>query len=177
MAEEKKEGQENQEKKEEQAKGKGKLFIILGLLLVLLGVGGLFAYKTFFAKKENPVEKAKKEELKKIEEEIKKAEKPGIMYNLGSLIVNLADQDAATFLKVSITLELDNQKVQQQVEQRLPEIKDAIISLISSKTSSEIKTPEGQEKLKEEILKRVNAILPAGGVRNVYFTEFIIQSS
>ncbi len=174
MAEEKK---EDQERASEEKKGKGKLFIILGILLILLGISGLLAYKTFFAKKENPVEKAKQEELKKIEEEVKKAEKPGVMYNLGSLIVNLADQDAATFLKVSITLELDNQQVQQQVEQRLPEIKDAIISLISSKTSNEIKNPEGQEKLKEEILKRINAILPAGGVRNVYFTEFIIQSS
>ena len=123
------------------------------------------------------MERAKQEELRKIEEEIKKAEKPGIMHSLGSLVVNLADQDAATFLKISITLELDNLQVQQQVDQRLPKIKDAIISLISSKTSNEIKTPEGQERLKEEILKRTNAILPAGGVRSVYFTEFIIQSS
>ncbi|HIC87496.1 MAG TPA: flagellar basal body-associated FliL family protein [Aquificae bacterium] len=165
------------ENKTQGQKGKGRLFIILGILLILLGISGLFAYKTLFSEKENPIEKAKKEELKKIEEEIKKAEKPGIMYNLGSLIVNLADQDAVTFLKVSITLELDNLQVQEQVEQRLPQIKDAIISLISSRTSNEIKTPEGQEKLKEEILKRINAILPAGGVRNVYFTEFIIQSS
>ena len=176
MAEEKKEGQEKGAQ-EQKSKGRGKLFIILGILLILLGGAGLFAYKTFFTKKENPVEKAKQEELKKIEEEIKKAEKPGIMYNLGALIVNLADRDALTFLKVTITLELDNQQIQQQVEQRLPQIKDAIISLISSKTSNEIKTPEGQEKLKEEILKRTNAILPAGGIRNVYFTEFIIQSS
>ncbi|PMP77900.1 MAG: flagellar basal body protein FliL, partial [Sulfurihydrogenibium sp.] len=46
-----------------------------------------------------------------------------------------------------------------------------------TKTSEELKSPEGIERLKEEIIRRTNAILPAGGVKDVYFTEFIIQTS
>ncbi|NPA14491.1 MAG: hypothetical protein GXN97_04830 [Aquificae bacterium] len=108
--------------------------------------------------------------------DLKKLEKPGIYIDLGTFIVNLADKDVQRYLKVSIVISVLNQKVQQQVQQFLPAIKDAIIDLISSKYYRDIRTPEGRERLKIEILKRINAILPDGGVMAVYFTTFIVQT-
>jgi Flagellar basal body-associated protein FliL. len=37
-------------------------------------------------------------------------QKLGVMYNLGSFLVNLADKNANTYAKVSITLELSNKR-------------------------------------------------------------------
>ncbi|ADY73873.1 flagellar basal body-associated protein FliL [Desulfurobacterium thermolithotrophum DSM 11699] len=164
-----------EEKQEQEQKGSGKKkFIILIVLLLLLGIGGGVAYK-FLVLDKKKVESQEKQ-AQRIIEEIKATEKVGVMFDLGTFVVNLADTDIERYLKVSIVLELKDQKIQAEAQKRLPEIKDAITTLLLTKKSSEIRTPEGIEFLKEEIAKRVNAILPLGGVKNVYFTEFIIQT-
>ena len=171
MAEEEKQEQVAEEE-EQKGSGKKKLILLIVLLLVL-GGGGFAAYKFMFAKKEKVTQE---QQAQKIIEEIKATENVGIMFDLGTFTVNLADKDIERYLRISIILELKDQKVQQEVEKRLPEIKDAIITLLLTKRSTDLKTPEGIEFLKEEIAKRVNAILPLGGVKNVYFTDFIIQT-
>ncbi|WP_163328076.1 flagellar basal body-associated protein FliL [Desulfurobacterium thermolithotrophum] len=164
-----------EEKQEQEQKGSGKKkFIILIVLLLLLGIGGGVAYKFLVLDKKKA--ESQEKQAQRIIEEIKATEKVGVMFDLGTFVVNLADTDIERYLKVSIVLELKDQKIQAEAQKRLPEIKDAITTLLLTKKSSEIRTPEGIEFLKEEIAKRVNAILPLGGVKNVYFTEFIIQT-
>ena len=170
MAEEEKVNQEQEEK----GGGKKKLIFLL-LIVLLVAAGGGAAYKFLVLDKKKAAE-TKEKQAEKIIEEIKATENVGVMFDLGTFVVNLADPDIDRYLKVSIVLELKDQKVQQEAQKRLPEIKDAITTLLLTKRSSDIRTPEGIEFLKEEIAKRVNAILPLGGVKNVYFTEFIIQT-
>ncbi|NPA52177.1 MAG: flagellar basal body-associated FliL family protein [Aquificae bacterium] len=164
---------QNVEQEEKKGGGKKKFFILFLLLLVLGGAGSAVAYKFLFLNKENKEE----DKAEKIVEEIKNIEEVGIQYDLGSFIVNLADKDADRYLKIAIVLEIQDEKVKMEVEKRLPQIKDVITTLLFTKTSADLKSPEGLERLKEEILKRVNAILPIGGVKNVYFTEFVIQTA
>jgi len=156
---------EEQVKEEgKQSGGKKKLiFILIPVLLLLIGGAGAYFFLTH----------KKKESTKQM---VVAPQKLGVMYNLGSFLVNLADKNANTYAKVSITLELSNQKVQQEVVKRLPIIKDAVINLLSSKTYDEIRTPEGKEELRLELIKRINAILVTGGVQNIYFTQFIVQT-
>ncbi|WP_457639052.1 flagellar basal body-associated FliL family protein [Persephonella sp.] len=170
MAEENKEQEEQQ-----QGGGKKKLIILLVILLLLLGGGGGAAYKFLVLDKQKEAQEENKAE--KIQEEIRNVENLGIMFEVGTFVVNLADKDADRYLKVTIILEVENEQVKQEVEKRLPQIKDSITTLLFTKTSKELKTAEGVEKLKEEILRRVNAILPLGGVKNVYFTDFVIQTA
>ncbi|WP_457621919.1 flagellar basal body-associated FliL family protein [Persephonella sp.] len=168
--------EENKEQEQEEKKGgKKKLIIIAVLLLVILAGGGGAAYKFLVLDKQKEEEQENKAE--KIQEEIKDIENLGIMFEVGTFIVNLADKDADRFLKVTVILEIENEQVKMEVEKRLPQIKDAITTLLFTKNSRELKTAEGIELLKEEIIKRVNAILPLGGVKNVYFTDFVIQTA
>ncbi len=154
-----------EEKVEEKKGGRKKiLFILPVFVLLLVGAGG-GAY-VFLLKKPNQ-EKEDKVSLAQI----------GVMYDLGVFTVNLADANTDAYARVAITLELSNEKVRQEVDKRLPIIKDAIIDVISSKTSDFVKTPEGRESLRLEIIKRLNIILVEGGVRNIYFTEFVVQTS
>lgn len=101
----------------------------------------------------------------------------GVMMELGTFTLNLADKDRDAYIRISITVELSDEKVRQEVEKRLPIIKDAVIDVISSKTSSFVKTPEGRESLRLELIKRLNSVLVEGGIRNIYFTEFVVQTS
>ena len=166
--------EEEKQQQERESKGEKKKLIFILLFLILAAVGGGAAYKFLVLDKKN--EQTKEKQAEKIIEEIKATENVGVMFDLGTFVVNLADPDIERYLKVSVVLELKDQKVQAEAQKRLPEIKDAITTLLLTKKSSEIRTPEGIEFLKEEIAKRVNAILPLGGVKNVYFTEFIIQT-
>ena len=165
MAEEEKEAKEEKEQKKGGKKG---LFIFLALFIVLAAAGGGAYF--FFLKGGGE----KKKEVKEIE---KKPTEIGVMFDLGTFIVNLADPGVEMYAKVSITLELSDQEVTKEVEKRLPIVKDAVIDILSSKTYSDIRTPEGKEKLRFELIKRINTILVKGGVRNLYFTEFVVQST
>ena len=164
-------------KEQEQTKGGGKkkLILFLVLILLLVGGGGAAAYKFLVLDKQKEQKKEKK--AQKIVDEIKNIEDLGVPFDVGTFIVNLQDKDADRYLKVTIVLDAQDEKIKAELEKRLPQIKDAITTLLFTKSSNDIRTPEGIEELKEEILKRVNAILPIGGVKNVYFTDFVIQTA
>ncbi len=154
-----------EEVKGEKKGGSKKLFLIIPLLLILIG-GGAGAYFFLFSKKD----KEKKEGMPT-------QGKVGIMMDIGVFTVNLADKDRDAYARIAITFELSDEKVRQEVEKRMPIIKDAIIDVISSKTSSFVRTPEGRESLRLELIKRINTILIEGGLRNIYFTEFVVQTT
>ncbi|ACM92435.1 flagellar basal body-associated protein FliL [Nautilia profundicola AmH] len=173
MAEEK----ENQEVQEEKKEGGSKLLliVIIVLLLILLIVGGLVAYFLLSGGDEEqanqPQEPQKIEKKKKVEN----MTEIGPIYPLDQFIVNLVSNNSSRYLKCKIDLELDSPELQQEVDKKLPAIRDLIIRILSSKTVEEIQTAKGKEKLKEEIKRKINELLTTGEIRHVYFTEFVIQ--
>ena len=172
MAEEK----ENQETKEEEKEGgssKLLLIVIIVLLLVLLIVGGLVAYFLLSSNdEEQPQQQEQKVEKKK---KVTSMTEIGPIYPLDQFIVNLVSNNSSRYLKCKIDLELDSPELQQEVDKKLPAIRDLIIRILSSKAVEEIQTAKGKEKLKEEIKRKINEILATGEIRHVYFTEFVIQ--
>jgi len=69
-----------------------------------------------------------------------------------------------------------NASIIAEMERYKPAIRDAVISVLSNKTSDELSTPTGKELAKEEILEMVNNIFE--GEREalrVSFGQFIIQ--
>ncbi len=168
MAEEERD-ETQQEGTEEGAKkkGKGKLIIIIVVALAVLGGGGFFAYSKFLApKKESASEEAKKKEDIILEEQ-------PMLFDLQPFVVNLADR--GRFLKITIKLELIDQKYEKLAEARVPQIRDAIITLISSKSADSLSTPEGKFQLKDELLMRANSATGRDIFKNVYFTDFVMQ--
>ena len=170
MAEEK----ENQEQEEKKEGGGNKLLliVIIVLLLVLLIVGGLVAYFLLSGGgEEEQVEPQKVEKKKKVSS----MTEIGPIYPLDGFVVNLLSNSSSRYLKCKIDLELDAPELQEEVDKKLPAIRDLIIRILSSKTVEEIQTSKGKGKLKEEIKRKINEFLATGEIRNVYFTEFVIQ--
>jgi len=91
------------------------------------------------------------------------------------IIVNLAESNAERYLKVDITLELDSEKGKEDLQSRLPQVLDLLIAITSTKTMDDVSTVSGRNMLRQEMVDKINAILAAGQVKNVYFTEFVIQ--
>ncbi len=117
---------------------------------------------------------------------------PGPQYQLRERVLNLADPVARRYVKIAITLEFEfedkapkslsaeeRSALQRGFEQALapwlPIIDDAIIALVSSKTSADLASPEGKLQLKNEIRDVANRAFGRQRVANVYFTQFVIQ--
>ncbi len=100
---------------------------------------------------------------------------PGVIYDLDPFIVNLADSPESRYLKLTLKLELDRPGIAEDLTPRLPLVRDAILTLLSSKEAAGLKTAREKLQLHEEIAQRINSVLPQQGVRSVYFTEFLVQ--
>ncbi len=191
--------------KEEVIEGEGtkkKLFIIIGVVVVVLGAGGFFGYTMFFGKKapeekkEEISEEAKSilkdEEHKEGEEAAKKAEeekladitkkdpltegKIGNVFALAPFQVNLADAYQDRYIQMTIALEYEpTNKFKEELEQRRAKIRDTIISMTSTKTKKSIMNPEGKMKFRVSIMNTINSFLQRGSIKQLYFTEFIID--
>ena len=99
----------------------------------------------------------------------------GVMVPLEPFVVNLARSKGNRILKVTVTMELNSPAVQPEVEDNRQKILDSILVLLSSKSFEDVYSIQGKFKLKDEIATRVNRFLAMGHVKDVYFSEFLIQ--
>ena len=197
MADEKTQAPEEEAKPPKGKKSLGKILIIVGVAVVLLAGGGFAAY-TFLGKKPaadapEAADTAAGAEAPDAPEESAAVEPPpagedapeaepkdldkliGTMVPLETFLVNIDDEGTTRFLKTSLTLEVTGDDVEEEVKKRLPQVRDAVLLLLSSKSFADIRTYEGKFLLREEILDLLNGMLVTGKVKNVYFTEFVVQ--
>jgi len=100
----------------------------------------------------------------------------GVLAGLDEMVVTLRDGGPSPdFLRINVNLEVADKKIAEQVTRRLPQLRDIVILTLSNKTGRELKTLEGKEALKAEIMDKVGATLPEGGLKNVYFSDMVVQ--
>lgn len=163
-----------------QPKKKPVVLIVVGALALLAaGGGGAYAWLKFMAPHkveakavESAPAAAKPGE--KGQDNAAAAQKMGPIMDLDPFIVNLADPETR-FLKITVKLEMDGPAAKTEATERLPQVRDAILVLLSAKDSPAIKSTAGKMQLRDEILARINSLLAAGQARNAYFTEFVVQ--
>lgn len=99
----------------------------------------------------------------------------GPLYHLDTMIVNLADQGGKRYLRVTMALEVSEQEVVATLENRLPQVRDAVLSILPTKTYDDVSTTDGKIALRIEVMEKINSLLARGNVKNLYFTEFVVQ--
>ena len=97
------------------------------------------------------------------------------MDKLDTLIVNLADQGGKRYLRVTMELELSAPEVYEEIDLRMPQIRDAILMVLPTKQYADISTTEWKVQLRDEMIARMNTILKTGTITTIYFTEFVVQ--
>jgi flagellar basal body-associated protein FliL len=98
--------------------------------------------------------------------------------HLEPFVVNLADKDGHSYLRLGIDLAVENQALKAKNEKLLgtvPVMRDSVISLLSTLKSDDLMTPDGKRKLKESLLKALNDRLPELKAQEIYFTDFMVQ--
>ena len=152
---------------DEPPKKKDKLFLILAILLVLGSAGGGAAW--YF--NQSDTKSAEHQEEKP---------KPPVFVTLETFTVNLqAEGSGEHYLQVGIDLKVTDSAVVDMVKLHMPEIRNAVLLLLSSKSAEQIASLEGKQKLsteiQEQVSKPLNAKAPGKGVTGVFFTSFVIQ--
>jgi flagellar FliL protein len=166
---------------EKKPKGNMVLIIVIVLLVVLLIGGGAAAFLLLGGSHDEAAAAADSgahQETKVVKKSTKKSTDHlvvGPMYPMAQFVVNLLSESGNRFLKVSIDLELSDVKLQPEMDHKKSLIRDIIIRTFSSKTFEEISTLKGKDKLKEEVLDKINENLSDGQVKNIYFTDFVVQ--
>jgi len=161
------------EKKDETEKSgsKKKLFLIIGVVVLVL----LIVAAYFLLKKDAPPPEEQDPGLGVPVPELTQSAEIGPMVDIEEFIVNIISADANHYVKASLTVELTNEKVREEVEKRMPQMRDAILLLLGNKTYEELQDLQGKRQLKAELMSRINSFLKAGKVKSIYFTNFVVQ--
>jgi flagellar FliL protein len=166
------------------------LIVIIAVLVLILVIGGVIIAlmsgnseeKASSAPKEASAhgeEKASEGENTKSEKSASHGEESlsevGIMFPLEIFTVNLLSESGRRYLKVEMNLELSGEELAVELETKKPVLRDVIIRILSGKSLEEVSTIKGKETVKEEILTDINGRLKDGKIKNVYFTDFVVQ--
>jgi flagellar FliL protein len=141
------------------------LFVILPLVLLLAAAAGVY-YFFFFTKKADEAN----------------AEKPppppktAVFYSLPGFVVNLpAGAGRTSFLKLTISLELDSAADVAPVQAVMPRIVDHVQAYLRELRPDDLKGTTALARLRQEMLDRVTAAAPGAKVNDVLLQELLLQ--
>ena len=148
------------------AKKKSKLLLVLILLLFLGGAGGGSAW--WFLGRGHGEAEAKAAPVK-----------PPVFHTLEPFTVNLAEENGDHYLQLSVVYQVADDKAVDAVKTYLPVLRNRILLLLSAKRPSELSSPEGKQKLVEELVGAARASVPGTtperGITGAFLGAFVIQ--
>lgn len=99
----------------------------------------------------------------------------GPMYPLDPFTLNLLSDSGSRYVKCTIELEQNTELLKPELDKKVAVIRDIIIRTLTAKTFEEVSTQKGKERLKDELVGKINEILTDGFIKNVYFTDFVVS--
>ena len=143
---------------------------VVVVVLVVMGAGGMMIWSKMAAVK------GKRAAAKAVQ-----TPKPAVqqsfppVYALETFIVPLASPESHRFLRATLALELGDDKDRDALRDHLTDVREAIHDILPQRTVAQIVTTEGKTALRDEILKRVRAVLPQVSVTNLYYVELVVE--
>ena len=107
-----------------------------------------------------------------------KASGPAGLLSLDPFVVNLADQGASRFLRVSIRLIVGSPEHAERLQKNdvtLMRVRSAILDLLTEQTADRLVTADGKTALRQAIAARVEPVLDDTKVTDVLFSDFVVQ--
>lgn len=158
--------------KAESPKKRLRLVIYIGIAVIMV-TAGYFVGTKFL--KGSDTDSAKSKTTEKKERKGRKSDEPTEMFMIESVIVNPAGTGGTRFLSVSIGFEVASRATVDLFEKREPVVKDALITILGSKTIEQLSDTKEKEITRYQIKRRVEQLLKIDDLAAVYFTDFILQ--
>ncbi len=137
-----------------------KIALILGVIFLVIVVAGATSFGVLWY-------------LSQPDEETEEMEM-GPTYEMGEYTVNLTGASGYQFLQTTVVIEVSEEEVIEKLEERSPQVQDYMISVLRNTTDEELEEP-GVPGIKRNIIEALNEIAANGEVRNVWFTDFVVQ--
>lgn len=135
--------------------------ILAMLLCVGLGVGGTIGAQKYIFKTSEDSSRALASGSKK----------SGPLLPIGEFTVNL---QGGAFLKTTITVQVIDEKAEANLKNSDAFLKDRVNTVLSNKSLNDVQTPAAREKLREELINRLNEV--AGNkITDVLFVSLVYQ--
>jgi flagellar FliL protein len=150
---------------------RGRKFLIIVLVLIVLvavvGAGGFYRWRhrgaaSPAAKKVEPADRAEDSEVKEVIE-------------LQPFIVNLADKNETRYLRMTISLGVGETSEGKADPLFTTRVRNAILGVITTRTSDQILTSEGKAHLRKDMLEAARTAVEKPEVHAIYITDFIVQ--
>jgi len=152
------------------------IIIIASAVLVLSGIGGGAAW--YFMHKKTDGHKVAKEE-KETEAKAEEHSVDPVFLKLETFTVNLSPEDGEKYLQVDMTLNAASKEEASYLEVHMPQVRNRVLMLLTSKKASDITSVEGKKLLSQELTEQLNQPYSADGkpkkISGVFFTSFVIQ--
>lgn len=176
-------------KDEGKKSSKKMILVIVAVVLVLAGVGGgayFFMNKSADAghKEEGDAKHGKEEHKEEAAHEEdaghEKVAEPDIYYDLPTpLLVNFPAGSGAKVIRISLTILTQGEASVEAMKKHEPMIRNNLLMAISAIGAEKAKTLAGKQELKAmmqaEIGKVLEKMAGKNTVKDVYFTEFVMQ--
>lgn len=139
--------------------------ILVGLLLFLVAMGASYFVMRSLIAPLVPESNKKQQELLS-----------GNLIEVGEFTTNINAAGGTRFLKVKVTVEVaaDDKKAQETISKYMPVIKDSVLGILAAQSLADLDV-RNRNNLKAEIKQDINAKIGGELVKNVYFTDFIMQ--
>jgi len=147
------------------------LIIIISVAVLFMGMMGAGFFILWNKISQVPMDPSKVAEMPVEEEE----NVIGPLYSLDTMIVNLADHGGKRYLRVTMALELSDPEAVATIESRLPQVRDAVLMILPTKTFDDVSSTDGKIALRNQVMEKINTLMTKGRVNNIYFTEFVVQ--
>jgi flagellar protein FliL len=158
---------------EEAPKKSNKKLIIIIVAAVLLIGGGVAAWLLMGSKSDEHGENGEAEQHEEV------VVKEPVFVKLDTFTVNLNPEEGEKYLQVDITLNATEQNDADQIERNMPQVRNRVLMILTSKLASEISSMEGKQELGAELTEQINEPYSEGAepltVTEVFFTSFVIQ--
>jgi len=154
------------------------LIMLIGVVMVLmLGLGGglFMMWNKLSAMETRSQSTAEDAEQGNQDSSVPVDKLLGPIISLDTFIVNLADTGGKRYLRMTIDLELDREELESEVNKRLPQVRDSILTILPTKRFEDISSAQGKTALRDQMLERINGMLARGQITNIYFKEFVVQ--
>lgn len=163
-----------------------KLIIIIasGVLVLILAIAGAAVLLLKSPASADGEEDATHEEDKKKDKKKEEKKGPPAYLKVDAYTINLKGEQGDQYLRLEMSAEFENQQKADEAKAYMPKLRNQTMLLLSGKQVADLNSKEGKEKLAKEIKDEMNMVLgepekgekvPAGPVKEVLFTDFVIQ--
>ncbi len=150
-------------------KKSGKKGMLIMILVAIFAIGAGAGGTWFFmqGQQEDEFEPARPKKI------------PTAFKELDVFTVNLQPKEKGQYLQLGLTVKIRDTDVAQEIDRLMPDIRNRILLLLTSKTAEDLSTLVGKQQLgnelTEEIRKSFDSDMFREEVMEVLFTSFVIQ--